>query len=952
MLDEYVHINVLFRQMTPEILLPNIFVSNERAFLSVNSREISEEAYRHCARSLPENLHRTEDEIIQRFRNLCDFLRHTSSGGIFSLLAGYAQQVLFFQNAEPLCRQEYILEWRERSLLLGQDLFTCAGLAYVDVLRHRVSRNFSWPSAIHTDHMILRRMLAQGISENHFHLNGSTQIFSLTWSFLMNHPNKVENYFKSPYLRENLKATTSYGTSDNKITWQEWLYIAVWIRMYLFKGIHGSWDEYDFPRFMASCDKGAYLKDSISILQYSAAKLKQTSHEVCLDYTILESIAEDNSGANRLLAGERSFLYDCFFRCFTQQFDYSQMDLFYLYLLIKMRFREELIQSNDRYGFRNFSDYQDRKALVWGDDSAYWEESYWLSSASVLTDQEEEKYYVQSLEMRIMPQKSKKKLLKQIKDIDIYTENALEKCKSIYLRNEAQAISVQEELEVYKNRKQCYLEHAQNEAQYFYVLHFAKTPLKPITEEEYTQKSLSPRNAIVRANVEKQAKATMEALKHSSYLSSRIRAIDACSHEIGCRPETFATAFRYLRNFCYTSSTNSNTGFKKSVRYWPQIRATYHSGEDFLDLADGLRAIDEAICFLNLTRGDRLGHALALGTVPEQYYRIKGNCIYLPKQDLLDNIVWLLFRSIEWNVFIPSELRNSMELQAKQMLHDIYGEGCQEGTYFQHRWLEYDLIDYYKSWKLRGDDPSVYSEILNRSDNERVRNFLSGLQSTNSEYERAKLDEQLWDYARNVSRIDMRQPYDVFLASNAQLDRLSRKMEAVSYDMRSSRKVQTLLYYYHYGLHERVIGQEIVRFQISPMYIQLIHDIQECMMLNIMTMGIAIECNPSSNKLIGTFDKYERHPIFRFNHSGLALPEYPNQRVQLQVSVNTDDQGVFDTSLENEYAILYGCLQERTGEDLMRLFSDDSILGYLNHIRIMGNQMAFPKAQQGVQQMD
>ena len=63
----------------------------------------------------------------------------------------------------------------------------------------------------------------------------------------------------------------------------------------------------------------------------------------------------------------------------------------------------------------------------------------------------------------------------------------------------------------------------------------------------------------------------------------------------------FAHAFRYLREF-------------------GGLGRTYHVGEDFYDLIDGLRAIDEAITFFELGKNDRLGHALALGVNPYDYY--------------------------------------------------------------------------------------------------------------------------------------------------------------------------------------------------------------------------------------------------------------------------------------------------------------------------------------------
>ena len=118
-------------------------------------------------------------------------------------------------------------------------------------------------------------------------------------------------------------------------------------------------------------------------------------------------------------------------------------------------------------------------------------------------------------------------------------------------------------------------------------------------------------------------------------------------------------------------------------------------------------------------------------------------------------------------------------------------------------------------------------------------------------------------------------------------------------------------------------------------------------MTELMEQGISIECNPTSNYLIGTFQRYDRHPIFRFNHFGLELPDFPPSSTQLRVSVNTDDQGVFGTSLENEYALLMCCLQLRKTSDGQRLLSDDEIIAYLDHLRRMGNEMVFPEAPRG-----
>lgn len=77
-------------------------------------------------------------------------------------------------------------------------------------------------------------------------------------------------------------------------------------------------------------------------------------------------------------------------------------------------------------------------------------------------------------------------------------------------------------------------------------------------------------------------------------------------------------------------------------------------GEDFLDIADGLRAIDEAILFCGLERGSRLGHALALGIDSYEYYKYKGYKMILPKQILIDDIAWILQKANETGCMIEN----------------------------------------------------------------------------------------------------------------------------------------------------------------------------------------------------------------------------------------------------------------------------------------------------------
>ena len=119
---------------------------------------------------------------------------------------------------------------------------------------------------------------------------------------------------------------------------------------------------------------------------------------------------------------------------------------------------------------------------------------------------------------------------------------------------------------------------------------------------------------------------------------------------------------------------------------------------------------------------------------------------------------------------------------------------------------------------------------------------------------------------------------------------------------------------------------------------ELAGSFQEAMRREVAMRGIAIECNPTSNVLIGTFGSYDRHPILNFSRCRL---DGLSGNTQIQVSINTDDLGVFDTSLENEYALLLCAIsraRHREGN-----YNDDAVYEYLDYVRENGIRMSFRK---------
>lgn len=63
--------------------------------------------------------------------------------------------------------------------------------------------------------------------------------------------------------------------------------------------------------------------------------------------------------------------------------------------------------------------------------------------------------------------------------------------------------------------------------------------------------------------------------------------------------------------------------------------------------------------------------------------------------------------------------------------------------------------------------------------------------------------------------------------------------------------------------------------------------------------------------------------------------------MSLSVSINTDDQGVFDTLLENEYALMALALKKSRNKDAELMYDLEDIYEWVNYVRQMGIEQVF-----------
>jgi len=80
-----------------------------------------------------------------------------------------------------------------------------------------------------------------------------------------------------------------------------------------------------------------------------------------------------------------------------------------------------------------------------------------------------------------------------------------------------------------------------------------------------------------------------------------------------------------------------------------------------------------------------------------------------------------------------------------------------------------------------------------------------------------------------------------------------------------------------------------------------------------------------------------------YNLGLTADPEKLSKCPQLFVSINTDDQGVFDTCLENEFALMAIALEKAKDENGKPLYNQAMIYDWLDRVRQMGIEMSFNK---------
>ncbi|MCP4545853.1 MAG: hypothetical protein GY835_05225 [bacterium] len=424
--------------------------------------------------------------------------------------------------------------------------------------------------------------------------------------------------------------------------------------------------------------------------------------------------------------------------------------------------------------------------------------------------------------------------------------------------------------------------------------------------------------------------------------ASAVVGIDAARGEEDTPPEVLAPAFRYLRR--KLPNVGFGNSFGGSLEWLPPLRATFHVGESFHHPLTGLRMVHEALRFLDLRPGDRLGHAMALGIEPKEWLKFCGPPPHMTREERFDNLVWIALVLLEKG--LAHEIVSNVENFVAREWEPLYGRESVPPP----RSLT-SLLGW--AWKLRWMDPTELFAVLGRigwdggwpplrrsSAAEKGHHRLEGnlhscLQAGRclgrDPHRPSPLDGRLCGVCRTRNWSRSPPVLDPTLSPK----RLAWRLSTLDLEQLFSGEIPiaSLRYLWCYQFDRSYYrrGRQVVEWPAEfDDWTELFEPLREAVLDEVSRRDLTIEACPSSNLAIGGFGDLTQHPIFQLDTYGLKN----GSEREIRVTVNTDDPGIFATNLTNEYALLASAAEAR-GEN------PADVLRWIDHLRRRGLESTF-----------
>lgn len=742
---------------------------------------------------------------------------------IFNILADFGEKTLDLTYPFPRVKFEKLLRWRELTYYVTEDLVTVPSLVKKSLadFPEIKPKDFTWPDILDHDNSVINKVLDKGLADCHAHLNASSDVFVLNWISMMNNMrilyDKTRKWdfesfsAKEKYPMEN-EVLAPFGIST--FSYYHMVTGAAICRLYLFSCLHYKSlkdESFQMIRDFLTSDFTSILdfpSELQSLINIVRLDSIKSIYDTSLDYAIQTYGINDPTSPYMIHVGERNLLFDAFEKVFKDRKNNSTFSQILFYYILLKNKVRKELIQTNQ--LIGFENFQQYQDKK---DEFLVDKIWHEINTAYAISSSFGKNYNNHLEGRISP-------------------SALDRFGDFQIRNPFIEVKGNDNKEILNSN-------------FSVIVHFIKTN---IFKGNGSRSSLSKS---FRQHLWKSSNKILEFYRDNKGL---VVGIDAAGSELNCRPEVFAPMFRWMK----ANGIDNNM--------------TFHAGEDFFDITDGLRTIYEVIKFMDFGPGSRIGHGLAMGIDPHLYYARRNRTVIAPKQIILDNLVWMLYFSLETKTDLSQTTRNFIENETYNLLNSI-------GYDFS------DRLDYWRSMLLRGNDME-YLDILGHDFSSRDKTAFP----------------------------------EFIVKENLIRSERSKKL------------------YESYELSEEIFakGNESYMCKIPESYIDDISKLQRALISILKYKGISVECNPSSNLKIGGFKKYSDLPIFK-----LSPIESSNER-RLTASINTDDRGVFGTSIRNEYSLIAASLfKEKDTHSGEPKYSLNEITSYIEDLAENGKHMKF-----------
>lgn len=379
-----------------------------------------------------------------------------------------------------------------------------------------------------------------------------------------------------------------------------------------------------------------------------------------------------------------------------------------------------------------------------------------------------------------------------------------------------------------------------------------------------------------------------------------IRGLDVAGDETRWPIEVFAPVLRWLRNPEVRQRLVAPT-----APHPGPLHFSIHAGEDYAHPLSGMRHVDETVWFCDMRENDRLGHALALGLLPDDWSKRHGEML-LSVDEHLDNLVWAWQVASPLAPKLPVLERFCSRLEARINRFLPHVSWCRpinspllpssivalESQ--AARMPSKDVLC--EAWMLRKNCPvtfNAYDSVGPTIEEKRLRAALPDFERLLRARKSPGTDPAAELYF-NRAKAELFRPAgpQVMVQLTPQPDgkptRRQRQLETQEPDASGQ-------------LHDHDDENDHLAMVA----------LQDYLLETYAARGLSIEANPTSNVYISGMETHCEHPIFRWNppdaadlgykkiHNRFGLRTQP-----IPVTVNTDDQGLLPTTMRMEYHLI------------------------------------------------